>query len=126
MPGTWIPGRFAAFPGSWCGSGWRALPVASRLPLRLHPSAAAEARGAYRWYRQRNPLLAEIFLMEVEKAMEWIAAAPHSWPQYRGSYRRFVLGRFPFSVVYQLRDESLEVLAVAHHRRRPGYWQTRE
>lgn len=39
--------------------------------------------------------------------------------------RRYVFPRFPFSLVYRLRDHEVEVVAVAHGKRRPGYWQPR-
>ena len=43
-----------------------------------------------------------------------------------GGRRRWLLTRFPFAVVYRVAaDDSIRVLAVAHHRRRPGYWQAR-
>lgn len=32
---------------------------------------------------------------------------------------------FPFDRVYRMREDRLEMLAIAHHRRRPGYWKTR-
>ncbi len=39
--------------------------------------------------------------------------------------RRLLLKRFPFSIVYEIGDEEVQILAVAHGRRRPGYWKGR-
>ena len=39
--------------------------------------------------------------------------------------RRYVFPRYPFSLVYILRGGDIEIVAVAHGRRRPGYWQAR-
>jgi hypothetical protein len=58
-------------------------------------------------------------------AIENIAEAPSRWPRLHGRFRRYLLHRFPFSVVYLEREHSIEVIAVAHHRRRPGYWKRR-
>jgi toxin ParE1/3/4 len=99
--------------------------VASRVPVRLHPLAEQEALAAFRWYEERNALVARILLIEFEAAMDLIAESPGRWPRISRRYRRFVLGRFPFSIVYRLRGGCVEVIALAHHRRRPGYWTGR-
>jgi plasmid stabilization system protein ParE len=96
--------------------------VASKPAVRLHPLAEEEVLAAFRWYEERNALVARILAIEVEAAMDLIRESPGRWPRISGRYRRFVLGRFPFSVVYMLRGGCVEVIALAHHRRRPGYW----
>lgn len=57
--------------------------------------------------------------------MRQISAAPQRWPLYRVGTRRFILRRFPYSLVYQLIDEQPRLLAVAHDRRRTAYWALR-
>jgi plasmid stabilization system protein ParE len=93
--------------------------------LRLHPAALAEAERARDWYRERSPVAALGFLGELDRAIERIAESPHSWPSYVKGTRRYLLARFPFSIVYRTRDRVIEVFAIAHHRRRPGYWSDR-
>jgi hypothetical protein len=39
--------------------------------------------------------------------------------------RRVPVRRFPFFVIYRERDEDLQIIAVAHQSRRPGYWRSR-
>lgn len=39
--------------------------------------------------------------------------------------RRILLHRFPFSLVYSIEADLILVIAIAHHGRRPGYWQSR-
>jgi plasmid stabilization system protein ParE len=99
--------------------------VTDSLPVRLHPLAEDDASAAYSWYLERNPIIAEIFFVELNSAMDRIAQNPRRWPRIGGSYRRYLLGRFPYSVVYQERPQLIEVVAVAHHRRLPGYWARR-
>jgi plasmid stabilization system protein ParE len=93
--------------------------------LGFHPDAVAEARGAARWYRERNADASGAFLTELERALLRIAEAPERWPAIESGRRRFVLRRFPFSIVYRVQSDQVEVLAVAHGRRRPGYWRDR-
>jgi hypothetical protein len=63
---------------------------------------------------------------EIDRAFSLIDESPERWPAYVGATRRFLLGKFPFSIVYRARAGSILVLAVAHAKRRPGYWRTRE
>ena len=91
----------------------------------LHPEAIAEAQAAYRWYRERNETAAEAFLAELDRAVELISEGPMRWPVYLHGTRRLLLRRFPFFVVYREVGEALQVVAVAHGRRKPGYWKGR-
>lgn len=68
-------------------------------PVAAHPAARTELQGAYGWYFERNPTAAVAFLDEIDRAIEAIAENPSSWPPYLEGTRRFILRRFPFSVV---------------------------
>jgi plasmid stabilization system protein ParE len=93
-----------------------------RRPVEFRPAALEEARAAAVWYRERSPAAADAFNDEITKAIKEIVSAPERWPQYRSGTRRFVLHRFPFFVVYRAQPNVVHVIAVAHARRRPGYW----
>lgn len=95
------------------------------VPIDFHPEAIAEAAAAGEWYRERSDAAAAAFLTELDRAIESIAEAPDRWPQYLHQTRRFLLRRFPFSVVYRRVGDRVQVVAVAHGRRRPGYWRSR-
>jgi plasmid stabilization system protein ParE len=97
----------------------------AELEIRLHPRAAAEAETSRAWYFERNASAAAAFLDELNAAMLAVKESPARWPEFHGKYRRFVLHKFPFSVVYAVRDGFIEVIAIAHHRRKPGYWTVR-
>jgi toxin ParE1/3/4 len=93
--------------------------------VEFHPEAAREAQAATEWYLLRSVRAAERFVRELEKAVGAIARAPDRWPYYVESTRRFLLRRFPYSVVYRVKGNSLQIAAIAHVRRRPGYWRQR-
>jgi toxin ParE1/3/4 len=94
-------------------------------PLEVHPEAVLEAQAAYRWYSNRNHAAAAAFLAELERAVELISASPTRWPIHLHGTRRFLLRRFPFGVVYRELGETLQIVAVAHGRRKPAYWKDR-
>jgi len=99
--------------------------VMSRRPVGYHPAAFAEAEGAATWYRERSPQAEAAFLAELERAIREIGAGSQRWPPYLRNTRRYLLHRFPFSVVYRERAVKIEIVAVAHAHRRPGYWVKR-
>lgn len=85
----------------------------------VHPQAIAEARSAREWYHARNAEAAEGFMAELDLAIERIEQAPPQWPLYLGETRRYLLRRFPFFVVFRETATRIEIVAVAHARRRP-------
>lgn len=94
------------------------------LPLIVLPEAEDEVLDAMRWYEGRRRGLGLEFVGVVEHALVDIAEAPERfsvWPA-DPRYRRAVLDRFPYLVVYEVRPEGIEVVAVAHAKRRAGYW----
>jgi len=94
-------------------------------PVGFHPEAIVEVAAALKWYQERSDAAAAAFLAELDRAVESIAEAPERWPQYLHETRRFLLHRFPFAIVYRWMAGGVEVVAVAHGRRRPGYWRGR-
>jgi toxin ParE1/3/4 len=97
----------------------------TRVSLEFHPEAVFEARAARQWYAERSPLAAAVFMEEIERATKMIVEAPDRWPGFLHGTRRYLLRRFPFSVIYRVSETSVQVVAVAHAKRRPGYWKTR-
>ena len=93
--------------------------------LEYLDAALAEAEEAARWYAERSPVAASRFVSEIEAAAQAIAEAPNACPPYRHGTRRFLLRRFPYSLVYRVEPTRLIVVAVAHAHRRPGYWAQR-
>jgi hypothetical protein len=104
--------------------------AAERRPHFL-PAAQAELIHAATRYEQEREGLGAEFLRAVDRALGLVVAAPERWPlaprvSPRRGARRYVLERFPYAVTYRLiGDHELEVVAVAHHKRRPGYWAKR-
>ena len=93
--------------------------------VRLHPGAIAEAKAAYDWYAIRNSAAANAFLFELDQAIGKIQTSPERWTAHLHGTRKILLRRFPYGVVYRITESAIQVIAVAHERRRPGYWKSR-
>jgi plasmid stabilization system protein ParE len=98
--------------------------------VQFEPEADAEYRLAGQWYEGRREHLGIEFFDAVDEAIDRVLA----WPQ-SGSLephmplelpvRRFAVTRFPYRVVYLEVGEQVRILAIAHDRRKPGYWMAR-
>ena len=97
----------------------------SPLQIDVHLEAVAEAQAAVQWYRERSALAANAFLSELDLAIERIAENPGMFPHYVRGTRRYILQRFPFYLVYRQVSGKIQIVAIAHGRRRPGYWKKR-
>ena len=95
------------------------------MKVRLHPEARAELLEARNWYHDRSPLSSAAFSHAVERAISLISESPNSFPVADHGTRKLVLQRFPFNVFYRISEVEVVVVAVAHQKRRPGYWSGR-
>ena len=95
------------------------------MRVKLHPDARAELRAARNWYYERSPLSAIAFAQTVDKAIFKIREAPNTFPLADHGTRKFILQRFPFNIFYLTRETEIVIVAVAHQKRRPGYWSSR-
>ena len=97
------------------------------MKLVVVPPALAELQEAAAFYTERaNRELGLAFLVEFERTANLILANPLRGAIFRGDRRRYLLRRFPYSVIYQIATEEIRIIAVAHQRRRPGYWTDRK
>lgn len=89
------------------------------------PEALREIDDAFEWYFERSVQAAEAFVRETTSAFALIASSPTVWPRYEAGTRRYVLRKFPYNIIYREMPGGIEVVAVAHHKRRPQYWRRR-
>jgi hypothetical protein len=97
----------------------------ARSRIAFHPEAADEILQARSWYRERSRRAEEGFLIELSHAIRQVTVAPLRWPRYKANTRRYVFARYPYSLVYRSYGDLVRVLAVAHDKRKTGYWTRR-
>ena len=93
--------------------------------LRFFEVALAEYLDAVEWYLDQSEAADSGFTKAVARAAATLAEAPNRWPVYLHGARRMLLDRFPYALVYRELPEVIQILAVAHCSRRPGYWKDR-
>jgi toxin ParE1/3/4 len=97
----------------------------------VNPSVSLEAErelidGALFYAREANAELGLAFIAESERSLGVLCSYPRLGPVWRGTTRRFPLRRFPYTIIDQTKPEEVRVIALAHQRRRPGYWRGRK
>ena len=96
------------------------------MRVAFHPDAADEFRVAVEYYEGALPGLGRRFYHAVRHATDLVAEYPEAGsPRGRTGARQLLVVGFPYDVVYWRRGEVAEVIALAHHRRRPNYWRDR-
>ncbi len=93
----------------------------------VHPDAEDDLRDAAEFYRERaGKTLSQSFLAEYEHGVQLLLQHPAFGGLWQNSTRRYLMKRFPYSLVYTVVAEEIRVWAVAHENRRPGYWRNRK
>lgn len=89
------------------------------MRVELAPAAAQEVADAAQAYEATRPGLGEDFVAQLDRGLIRIAEFPEMAALVAPGIRRAVLHQFPFSVVYRVRGNIIEVLALAPHRGHP-------
>lgn len=95
------------------------------LALSFNEQARSEIQEASHYYGLESPHLRVAFLDAIDVALAELLAHPKSAPVLRGTIRRKLIRRFPYSLLYTLRPGEIRILAVMHQSRRPFYWHGR-
>ena len=96
------------------------------MRIRFHSEATAELEEALAWYAVRSSDAERAFAFAIDGALAQLAAAPERSAEVAPGVRGLSVEKFPYQIIYRLVGEAAVVLAVAHAKRRPGYWKRRE
>lgn len=94
--------------------------------VRLHPAARREIRRAFEWYLQETSArIASGFLDDFEDTLALLKTHLEIGEPGGSNTRRLIFQRYPYTVVYRSKGNTLEIVAIAHHSRQPEYWTGR-
>jgi plasmid stabilization system protein ParE len=89
------------------------------MRVLFRPEARDDVIHARDWYEKQSAGLGGEFVRALEAAVAVANRNPDAFPEASGEFRRVLLRRFPYSLVYQFHGDTLVVLACFHHRRNP-------
>jgi plasmid stabilization system protein ParE len=95
--------------------------------VELTRGARLEIRACAHWYDEREAGLGEEFLDEIDRIVAKIADGASRYPLWRADrpYRKALVHRFPYVILVLVEVDVVRILAVAHLKRKPGYWLRR-
>jgi toxin ParE1/3/4 len=87
--------------------------------------AELEAGEAVAYFDAQREGLGDRFEQDLRSTVTFIAAHPLSGKAISDRVRKFPLRTFRYNIIYVVDRDEIVIVAVAHHRRRPGYWRAR-
>lgn len=80
------------------------------LPVEFHPDVAIEIKSSYQWYESQADGLGHDYLSEPQSSFETIGELPETWPRFQVGFRRLLLSKFPFSIIYKTKKTFMLLL----------------
>jgi len=93
--------------------------------FRFLDGANEDAQEIHEWYLEQSPVAADGFQAALKNSLQKIIDAPNRWPHCDRRHQHLLLDGFPVSIVYRMESDEVVVAAVAHAKRKPGYWSRR-
>jgi len=94
-------------------------------PVSFHPEATGEMLHAAVYYEEQQADLGKRFVDSVQFSIRHIQINPQLYPEVLPEIRRCLTHTFPFGVIYRVMPSEIQIVAIAHNKRKPGYWISR-
>lgn len=95
-------------------------------PVIFHTGAETDLHAAAAYYDRERQGLGRELNQEVEAAIQRIRISPQMFPIHdEFGTRKCLVRRFPYTIFFVELEDSIWIAAVAHQKRRPGYWSGR-
>jgi len=89
------------------------------------PDARTEFLYAVRYYEECQEGLGRSFHIAIETAVKHVLDTPFLYRTFKAPFRRYILLKFPYSIIYSIEPDHIHIIAVAHNKRKPEYWLKR-
>ncbi len=93
--------------------------------LTFAAEAKVEIKKAASYYEGCKDGLGKAFLQELESAINSISESPTRWRTIKVNFRRCLLKKFPYGIIYKIDEDEIFVAAIMHLKRKPDYWHKR-
>ncbi len=97
----------------------------SLVKIDFHPLATRELEASADWYAERSQEAGRCFAIAVDEAIHKMVDNPDRFQKLDARHQVCGVERFPFQIVFRHIGNRIVVIAVAHAKRRPGYWRHR-
>lgn len=90
--------------------------------VSFHRLAERELNDAALYYESESPGLGIKFIDEIDGHIDRIVRNPKAGEEVRGEVRRRILRKFPYGILYSVKDGGIRILAIMNLKRKPNYW----
>ena len=101
------------------------VPFETMLRSRFHPAAEEELLEAGRYIKADDVVQGKMFEKAFEEALDWACSEALIFRCFERDFRKLKVGKFRYLLIFRIRGDEVQVLAVAHTSRKPGYWKER-
>jgi plasmid stabilization system protein ParE len=95
------------------------------MRIDFHPEATSELEESANWYGERSRVAERGFLLGVESAIRKVENDPKRFPHLDARHQACSVEAYPFQIIFRDDGGRIFIIAVAHAKRRPGYWRDR-
>ena len=93
--------------------------------VQFDPDAREEFIDAVRYYEDCQKGLGLRFHLTVQSSIKKISENPLMFRVLKTPFRAFLLPEFPYMIIYSIEPDHIRIIALAHCKRKPGYWNKR-
>lgn len=95
------------------------------MNIKFLAPAEDELFEAVAYYNTQSEGLGYEFASEVKRTIERIIQYPEAWFPLSKRTRRCRTNRFPYGIIYQIKNKTLIIVAIMHLSRHPQAWKGR-
>ena len=92
------------------------------VEIIYYQEAKKEIKEAAAYYEKHQKGLGQSFLLSIEYAVKILSSNPLLYRKLRGRFRRCLVEKFPYGIIYIIDKNEIYIVAVMHLKRNPGYW----
>lgn len=92
------------------------------MNIEFLPLAKLELDDAIKYYELQLEDLGKRYKEEVRTSINRISIFPKAWTVIRPNIRKCVMHKFPYNILYSIQENTILIIAIAHHHRQPDYW----
>ena len=95
------------------------------MKFNFHPLAVKELADSINYYENINPSLGLEFSEEVYSTIQRILQFPKAWTKISKNCRRCITQRFPYGIIYQIKNDEILIISVMQLNQIPKKWDER-
>ncbi len=95
------------------------------MNFSFHPIAVKEFFDSIDYYEEKSPSLGREFSKEIYSTIQRMLQFPRAWPKISQNCRRCIIKRFPYGIIYYIKEDEILIVAIMQLNQKPKNWDKR-